>query len=297
MQDTALRSNQEILQAVQAWLVLHSYARETQRQYRKHIEWAMDWFAARGFPTLADPRIAVGDVQACLEAYRPLATDTLFRQFRARLLWVFQFLKEKGWRETSPAPPLVAAQGPSRPLQLVHILSAEEIQRCIQAAWQGGVGASVNRALLILALPMYAGTRVSEIVDLRWRDLRNNRVRLGHGDTYREIPLEEPLKQFLEPFTDRAPNAPVLPAVRRERPGAEIRPLSANQIMEVLRRIYRAAGVPAAGIEPLRQVYARYLAAQGLDAATIRYRMGIPDVAWAKGEEPVPAQPSAVQSS
>ncbi len=89
----------------------------------------------------------------------------------------------------------------------------------------------------------------------------------------------------------QSPNIPVRPAVRRG--SARV----GRFVTEMLRRIYRAVNVPAAGIKPLRQVYARHLAVRRLDRETIQYRMGIPNVVWAKTAEPAQSQPSALQAS
>lgn len=156
---------------------------------------------------------------------------------------------------------------PQTPLKLPSVLSEEEVVQVIQKTQN-----LKHRALLLTAYS--AGLRVSELVNLRVRDIDSGRMLIhiheGKGGKDRMVQLSEVLLETLRAYYKQYKPADYL--FEGERKGA---PYSSRSAQQVIKRAKLGARVKKKGsIHLLRHSYATHLLESGTDIRYIKDLLG-----------------------
>lgn len=156
---------------------------------------------------------------------------------------------------------------PQKPLKLPSVLSEAEIVQIIQKTKN-----LKHRALLLTAYS--AGLRVSELVNLRVRDIDSGRMLLhiheGKGGKDRMVQLSEVLLETLRSYYKQYQPKDYL--FEGEGPGE---PYSSSSAQKVLKQVKGWAGVRKKGsIHMLRHSYATHLLESGTDIRYIQELLG-----------------------
>ncbi|MCS6953591.1 MAG: tyrosine-type recombinase/integrase [Bryobacteraceae bacterium] len=206
------------------------------------------------------------------ELYRRKLRPVTLRRKLAALRSFFQFLVQQGTLEVNPAR-LTAT--PKAPKTLPRVLTAEQINRFLDALASQPEQPRLVRDTAILELLYGCGLRVSELVGLDEADLDAAegwlRVR-GKGRKERQVPIPgraaETLRRYL--------------AVRRPAPGERalfLNPrghrLTDRSVRNIVKRYARGlAGDPSLHPHSFRHAYATHLLAEGADLRAIQELLG-----------------------
>lgn len=261
-------------------------ARNTVEAYRRDLADYRRFLAGRGVP----PDAATSDdLRAYLERLgrAGMAPRTVARRLSA-LRQFYGFLVGENARTDDPS---AAIDGPRRGRVLPKLLSAEEVERLIEAASRQP-GPAGPRLVLILELLYGAGLRVSELVALPLSALQTDRNVLllrGKGGRERMVPLGAPAKAALAAYL--AVRARFLPKAGRGA-GAASSPwlfpsrgatghLTRHRLGQLLKALAAEAGIDPARLSPhvLRHAFATHLLDGGADLRSVQRMLGHADIA------------------
>jgi integrase/recombinase XerD len=253
------------LQLVKLWL--NGRSRHTQRSYTRKIEL---FFAFVNKPLRA---VTLFDLQAFAEHLQTL--PSLAESSRAQALYVvksfFAFGKRVGYLSFDVAEPLIIPE--CKDTLSERILEEEGVQRLI-----GGATSPRNR--LILQLLYHAGVRVSELVELTWRDMQARRnggqiTVFGKGRKTRVVRIEPQIWTALQAMRGAAPaEAPVFVSRRR---GGHLDP---GQVRRIIKVAAARAGVTL-DVSPhwLRHCHASHSLDRGAPLSLVQATLGHSNVA------------------
>jgi len=159
-------------------------------------------------------------------------------------------------------------------------LTDQEFQRLLTAASHLGV-----RYYLAICLMGYAGLRLSEVAQLRGRDISDDQkyitVEVSKRGVGRAIPVSRPLHRALQLFfqqeCSKDPDCPVINRLYDRSNGQHgvmaPRPLSSNMVGRLVARVFQVARVAGSG-HRLRHHFAHQLELAGVDIRLIQLLMG-----------------------
>ncbi len=206
---------------------------------------------------------------------RGFSAETVARKLSA-LRGFFRYLAlEHGLSEN----PLALIEGPKLSRKLPVVLSAEEVERILEAPDLTTPIGLRDKAMLEL---LYAsGLRVSELVGLKIYELNLEvgfvRVR-GKGDKERLVPIGELAQEALKVYLERG--RPKLLGKRLDEPHLFLnrlgRPLSRQRFWQIIKTYATKAGLEATEITPhvLRHSFATHLLERGADLRTVQMMLG-----------------------
>ncbi len=201
---------------------------------------------------------------------------------RARVLsairMLHRFLVIENYCETNPA---AIIEAPKTSGKLPMFLSSREVEKLLAAASGEGTIEVRDRAMLEL---LYAtGLRVSELVDLRLRDINMDAgflMALGKGSKERLVPMGEAARSALtdycstvRPFLDRSGSSPHLFLSRLGRK------MTRQAFWNIIKKRSLEAGI-AKNISPhtLRHSFATHLLENGADLRSVQIMLGHADL-------------------
>jgi integrase/recombinase XerD len=196
-----------------------------------------------------------------------------------------RFLYAEGMRAGDPA---LILEGPRRNPRLPKILSVEEVERLLAAAYAAAEESApqkrerATRTACLLELLYATGLRVSELVALPKAAARRNEALIlirGKGGRERLVPLSEPAKRAVATYRglleSRGGGGPWLfPADTAS--GHLSRQVFAREIKTVAAE----AGIAAARVSPhvLRHAFASHLLQNGADLRVVQELLGHADI-------------------
>jgi integrase/recombinase XerC len=182
------------------------------------------------------------------------------------------------YRETTLgiASPARSIRSPRNQRSLPSILQQDEIKRLIEVNPEDTSVAAIRDRAIFETL-YSSGLRVSELVNLNWRDIDEElgmvMVRSGKGNKDRLVPLGEPAIDALKLWRRAMPiawepNGPVIVNLRGGR-------LTTRSVEKILQSRIEAAGLQA-GITPhgLRHCFATHMLGNGADLRSIQEMLG-----------------------
>jgi integrase/recombinase XerD len=264
--------------------VERAVAANTLASYRRDLNRYLDYLAARGTTRIAD--VDATGVSGFLAHLRegdgehpPLSASSAARAVIA-VRGLHRFALRDGLVEVDVAREV---KPPTPPRRLPKAISAEEVERLLDAAGYAGTSIAIrDRALLEL---LYAtGARISEAVGLavddldRHGELGDGSVLLrGKGGKQRRVPLGSYAARAVEAYLVRA--RPEMAAAGRGTPVLFLNsrggPLSRQSAWLVLRSAAERAGLTGA-ISPhtLRHSFATHLMDGGADVRVVQELLG-----------------------
>ena len=203
------------------------------------------------------------------------ATSTVNRHLMA-LRKFFVFAVEYG----------VASDDPTAGVSLLQtdgqvgsrVLSKEEIDELLTAANNGTRAGLVRRDQAILQLLLYAGLRVSELVNLTTDDLTFDNpgvyltvCRSSDKSKARRVPLPDKVYQALNSYLQIRPQTPHTDYFFLTQEGGS---LSKRTVQRIIADCARAAGLAGVSAQALRRTFARQLLQESKDVALVSERLG-----------------------
>jgi len=157
-------------------------------------------------------------------------------------------------------------------------LSAEEINLILAVCEQEGTVIG-KRDLALIALLRCSGLRRGELVKLQWRDYsppeRSLKIRQGKGKKSRLVYLSPEACQYLEDWLEvrgRAQGALLCAVYKGGR--IEIRYLSSDAVLKILRKRAKQAGVEEFSPHDFRRTFCSDLLDAGVDIVTVQKLAG-----------------------
>jgi integrase len=197
-------------------------SQSTRKSYGQAIQWACRYF---GKDRPLDS-IAATDFGEYLDFLLLKLASSSAKRHAKRLRSILREATEQGLIPTNPASGFNLFSPPDRSLPLVSIADSLRIMdHCPTADWR-----------LLVALTRFAGLRPVEVLDLEWKHVRADRLKVySRRGGIRDCPLFAPLRQVLEHARDIPGRSPtyVLSHVRDH-----------TNVTTALRKIIRSAGVP-----------------------------------------------------
>ena len=240
--------------------------------YRRDLRALVQWMAdagIAGFSALGDEHLRTFIAS---EHRRGLSATSLQRRLSA-LRSFFQHLLKHDELGGNPAKGLRA---PKAPRKLPQVLDADEMTRLVEVPTDTAIG---RRDRAMLELFYSSGLRLSELCQLRWRelDLAEGLVRVtGKGDKTRLVPVGSNARAALAEWKSEsaaALNAPVFPG----RGGA---PISSRAVQLRLRHLARQQGLWKR-VHPhlLRHSFASHVLESSGDLRGVQELLGHADIA------------------
>ncbi len=247
-------------------------AQNTRDAYRRDLTDYLAFLDTHGHADLAAvQRTDVIDYLYACKA-RGLAANTLRRR-QVAIRRLHRFCAAEGLIPTDVTD-LMEPLRTGQPLP--PVVSRAQIERLLAAP--DGETADGVRDCAVLTLLYGCGLRVSELVDLRRRDLRvaDGFVRVtGKGSKTRQVPLGQRALGALERYLEsRAPASEEHVFL-----GARGRPLSRQRVWQTVKRALQAAGLPRT-LSPhsLRHAFATHLLEGGADLRSVQELLGHADI-------------------
>ena len=203
----------------------------------------------------------------------------------------YRFLLTDGRRGDDPTGPV---DSPALPRSLPGVLTEEEIERLLAAAWPQAAAARASlkreadglRLRAMIELLYGSGLRVSELVGLPLHavsaETRTLLVR-GKGDKERLVPLGVPARRALEAYlavrhrhlAAGVPSRWLFPS--RSASGH----LTRHRLAQMLKALAQLAGIAPSRVSPhaLRHAFASHLLANGADLRVVQKMLGHADIA------------------
>lgn len=274
---------------------LHDRRQELRETTAETYAWELSHHLLPAFAGKRLDAITVADV----DAYRTrkvaegrLGATSINRTI-TRLGQILDVAQERGWLvqnpvRVNPRNRKLKAVRPARPW-----LEPWQVEALLGAA--GDLDAEDVRGLPVrrplLATLAWAGLRVGELIDLRWRcvDLAGGTIRVEQSKTeagVRDVDLQPELREELIAWRQRAPRAGVDDLVFPTRGGGRqnrhnVRQRFVLRATERANETLMAAGRPPlpVGLSPhaLRRSFASWLIAEGEDPAYVQSQMGHED--------------------
>ena len=203
----------------------------------------------------------------------------------------YRFLLTDGRRDDDPT---ATVDSPTLPRALPGVLSEEEVERLLVAAWRDEDAAEMSskreadglRLRAMIELLYGSGLRVSELVSMPLHAVSAETQSLlvrGKGDKERLVPLGVPARRALDAYlavrdrhlADGAPSRWLFPS--RGASGH----LTRHRLAQMLKALAQAAGLEPSRVSPhaLRHAFASHLLAHGADLRAVQKMLGHADIA------------------
>lgn len=214
--------------------------------------------------------VSVADLQGWLQSHPNLSASTRNVRMTA-IKSLYRFGMETGYLSFNPTVPLRGV--PMKQTRAERILSEEEIQTLLQAPISAR-----NRAFLYLLYA--AGLRVSEAVNLQWRDVvarDNGAVQItvyGKGGKTRVVLVPETAAKLLQRVSEPEPDNFIF-----HNPQDPTRPLWRSQAHRIVKAAAKAAGInPAISCHWMRHAHASHALERGASLVLVQKTLGHSDV-------------------
>ncbi len=207
----------------------------TVENYRRDLQSLTAWMSGEDIAEFRDLRGEQIRGYIAGEHRRRLSPKSLQRRLSA-LRSFFRHLLERGELSGNPAQGLRA---PKAPRKLPQVLDADEMTRLVEVPAEGTLG---RRDRAMLELFYSSGLRLSELCNLRWRelDLADGLVRVdGKGGKTRMVPVGSHAREALHEWraeSAAAIDAPVFP-------GRGGMPISSRAVQLRLHRLAQQQGI------------------------------------------------------
>jgi len=167
-------------------------------------------------------------------------------------------------RRTRYSNPMTKVASPRRPAIIMPTLEPVQLMQLLNSAADAR-----DRALLTLLID--TGIRATELVSLRWQDVKTNTILVTGKSGQREIPLSEETKRLLISIRDPA-QAHVFVGQKG--------PLARTGIYRIVRRYMKQAGIsgPKLGPHRLRHSFGKTYLVSGGDVRSLQTIMGHRDI-------------------
>ncbi len=247
----------ELERLLRAWLIEYPSA-HTIDAYRRDLDMWLDFCAASGLDPLG-AKLTATHIAAWLKARAAAGEKTATRARRLAAVSAFySWLAARGHR---PLPNPVAALEPKKKPAMTATTPTGSLTReqaaALLAVADRHRGPSGPRAAAVVALLLYCGLRVGELVGATVTQLghdRGHRVLwlVGKGGKPRPVPIPPPVARRVDAYLAVRTDLDRLPA-HRDQAGAEHRPLLATAsgrpldrgaVWRLLRCLARRAGIP-----------------------------------------------------
>jgi site-specific recombinase XerD len=253
------------------WLRARGASPATVRAYATDLAQLERWLGAAGVdPAAADAgtlRRYAAYLGTC--RYAPATAARKLSAVRSAYAW----LADRGAVERSPA---VLVPGPRRARTLPATLSADEVERLLDAP--AGTEPRDLRDRALLELLYGCGLRAAEACALQLRDVRLDAetVRVtGKGGKQRVVPLGGAARAALERYIARGrPRLAADGGSGRLFLSVRGRPLAPSDVRRALQRALRRAGVAQRSPHALRHTFATHLLEGGADLRSIQDLLG-----------------------
>ena len=251
--------NLHVIELMRDHLILKAYSKSTIKTYLNE----MHQFLFRLGTIPADdlqPQHLKKYLVFCFEKLR-LSENTLHSRINALKFYYEQVLRRDRFFWEIPRP--------KKPLQLPKLLNEEELCRLFNA-----LSNKKHKAMLFTAYS--AGLRVSEIVQLKLKDIDSERMQIfienakGKKDRYLNLSpvLLDILREYFKQYTPR----PKLYLFESEQTGDAY---STRTVQQIFSNAKRAAGISKeVGIHSLRHSFATHLLESGTDLRFIQELLG-----------------------
>lgn len=216
--------------------------------------------------------VSVADLQGWLQSQPNLSAST--RNVRATALKsLYRFGMETGYLHLNPTVPLRGV--PMKQTRAERIMTEEEVQALLQAPISAR-----NRAFLYLLYA--AGLRVSEAINLKWRDVKprdNGAIQIsvfGKGGKSRAVLVPETAAKLLSVVSD---SEPLPDHFIFHSPHDPTKPLWRSQAHRIVKAAAKAAGInPAVSAHWLRHCHASHALDRGASLALVKNTLGHADI-------------------
>ncbi len=200
------------------------------------------------------------------------AAATVNRHLMA-LRKLFAWAKELGYVPIDPTDGVSLVhedgQAPSRPL------SAQEVEKMLQAAQNGSRAGLIRRDVALLSLLLHTGLRVSEIAELRRSDVifadPGVHLKICRQPKERQVPLPGPACKALMEYLDIRPQTAPTDHLFLCQDG---RPVSQRTIQRIINDCAKAVGLDDVSAQSLRRTFALQLLAETGDIELVSERLG-----------------------
>ncbi len=241
-------------------LWLYGRSPRTQRAYRADVTRFLDF---TGKPLRF---ITLGDLQQFADSLGALAPASQARMLSS-IKSLLTFAQKAGYLQFNPGAALILPKAKNTMGE--RIMSERAVQRLLALE-------SNPRNHVLLAVLYYAGLRVSELCDLRWRDVQPHGETVvlaihGKGQKTRFVKLKEEVADQLQHLRDEkaAPDAPVF---RSRKKGGALVPV---QVFRIVKAAALRAGLPAE-VSPhwLRHAHASHALDRGAPISLVQATLG-----------------------
>lgn len=230
--------------------------------YNKDLEQLIAFLAEKG-KTQA-PEVRPADIEAFRDSltknnYTPKSVSRKLNAVKTFFRWL---VTNKLLEQDAAAP--VAHPRYENPLP--RILTRMEY-RALRDAARGD-----ERIAAIIELMLQAGIRIGEVANLRFPDVKDDRmtIRAYESQPEREVPLNAPAKQALSAYLNIRPQAKV-DHVFVTKTG---RPLLVRNIRSSIDRYFKEAAVEDAKVNDLRNTFLAHQLKSGVDVVTVSRVVG-----------------------
>ena len=240
--------------------------------YQRDLDALAQWAQAQG---KGDPAtLQNADIRAFVaaERRRGLSATSLQRRLSAYRSY-YQWLLKHGRIEANPA---ASVRAPKAPRKLPQVLDTDEAVKLVELSTDAALGLR-DRALLELFYS--SGLRLSELCNLRWRDLDLDGglvTVLGKGNKQRSVPVGSHAREALRAWraeTGAANDAPVFPG----RHGA---PISSRAVQIRIKQLGVRQGLVKHGHpHMLRHSFASHVLESSGDLRGVQELLGHADIA------------------
>ncbi len=254
----------------------------TRRSYGSDLQQLLEWLAARGTTVDELDRRSVREFSAEL-GRRGYAPATLARKL-STLRGLARSLTDS---EVLSADPTRLLPGPRRRRRLPRVLSVAEVEALVGAA--DGTDPLALRDRLIVELLYGCGLRSQEVVDLALDDLQAAQAQLvihGKGGRTRIVPMGDEAAGALRRYLERGRRA-LAAGGAADTEGAAARAgggrlllsrrgrrLLTSDILRLIVKYARIAGIDEASPHMLRHAYATHMLEKGADLRAIQELLG-----------------------
>lgn len=214
--------------------------------------------------------VSVADLQSWLQSQPHLSASTKNVRMTA-IKSLYRFGMETGYLSFNPTVPLRGV--PMKQTRAERILSEDEVQSLLQAPISAR-----NRAFLYLLYA--AGLRVSEAINLQWRDVvaRDGGAAqvnvFGKGGKTRAVLVPETAAALLQRVSEPEPDHFIF-----HNPQEPTRPLWRSQGHRIVKAAALAAGInPAVSAHWLRHCHASHALDRGASLALVQKTLGHADI-------------------
>jgi len=208
------------------------------------------------------------DLDTYLKNTKPPRSPKTINHYMKTLSAMFNFAIRKGYMKYNFAKEVK----PYTVARKRREYSREEIARILEAAdrieleaWpHATLQPYAKRIILIL---LYTGMRSGELVNLKWSDVKGDRITLSETETKQKKETIIPLSDGLRAILDSIPKKDEY-VIPRRRPGETPCPKT------LIRKIKKLTGIEDFDLHKFRHTAASWLIASGVDVVTVKELLG-----------------------